>query len=155
MIRKFAFLISVAVIMVSVPAFSQEESKGRKLTIIWQRLVDQKNQTCSRCSETGVEVEQAARKIQQAFQHLGVVVKYRAEKISLEEFNKAPLASNRITINEKSVEEWIGGSSGKSRCNSSCGTNDCRTVKCDGQEFEAVPGRLIIKACLLALANLF
>jgi len=155
MFFKLSTIVLSLMIMLSVQAFADQVGKEKELVITWRRLVDQKNQTCPRCSETGGEVEQAVKKIQRAFQHLGVVVKFRSEKISQEEFNKAPLASNRITINGKSLEEWLGGSSGQSPCCASCGDNDCRTVKVDGQEYEAVPERLIIKAALLALSGLF
>lgn len=155
MFGKFAFIGAVIVVLLSSPAYSADRPKGKELNIVWQRLVDQKNQTCPRCRETGDEVRQAVKKLQRACLPLGVSVVLQTKKISPEEFNKAPLASNRIAINGKTVEEWLGGVSGQSKCCDSCGTNDCRTVKVDGKEFEAVPERLIIKAGLTALANLY
>jgi hypothetical protein len=70
-------------------------------------------------------------------------------------FGRDPGSSNRIWIEGKALEEWIGAQVGSSRCCSVCGESDCRTVQVGGLSFEAVPLRLILKAALLAAADMF
>jgi len=69
-------------------------------------------------------------------------------------FTKDPLQSNRIWIGEKSLEEWLGASVGKSPCCDVCGDAQCLTISL-GDTFEAIPEELIIRAALLAAAELF
>jgi hypothetical protein len=52
------------------------------------------------------------------------------------------------------MEDWLSGSVGSSRCCSVCGDSDCRTLEIRGTTFETIPERLIVKAGLLAAAEL-
>jgi hypothetical protein len=52
------------------------------------------------------------------------------------------------------MEDWLRGTVGKSPCCSVCGDSDCRTVEIQGAVFETIPERLIVKAGLLAAAEL-
>jgi hypothetical protein len=57
-------------------------------------------------------------------------------------------------ISGKLLEEWIGGETGKSKCCDVCGDSECRTISFGENTFESIPERLIIKAGLLAAAEL-
>lgn len=119
------------------------------LTISWQRLVDS-GKTCPRCGDTGEEVRQAAATLTSVLAPLGIAVTFRDSAISLADFEKAPLESNRVVINGRSVEDWLGGDTGQSPCCDVCGPNECRTVTVDGTSYETVPADLVIRAGLLA-----
>ena len=69
-------------------------------------------------------------------------------------WNAAPTAANRIWILDTPLEEWLAGSVGSSQCCSVCGDSECRTLEVSGTTFEAIPERLILKAALLAAAQL-
>lgn len=49
--------------------------------------------------------------------------------MTLEEFRKDPIQSNRILFNDKLLEDLIGAKTGKSQCCYVCGNKECRTVK--------------------------
>lgn len=126
----------------------------KKLTIQWQRLLNDKNQTCRRCSETGETVETGVLKLKNALAELGIEVELIQKAIDFSAFAKNPLQSNSILINGKLLEEWIGGETGKSKCCDVCGDSDCRTISFGENTFESIPENLIIKAGLLAAAQL-
>ena len=44
------------------------------ITIRWQRLVDEKGQTCTRCGATGERVQSAVKKLKKALVELGINV---------------------------------------------------------------------------------
>lgn len=52
------------------------------------------------------------------------------------------------------LEEWLTAKVGRSRCCSVCGDSDCRTVEYEGTEFESIPENLILKATLIAAAQM-
>ena len=124
------------------------------LTIRWQRLVDENDQTCPRCRGTGEAVKTAFEKLRNSLSELGIEVELVEKKIDFPIFNQDPLQSNRIWIGEKLLEEWIGGTTGKSKCCDTCGDSECRTISFGENTFEAIPENLIIKAGLLAAAQL-
>lgn len=64
------------------------------------------------------------------------------------------LASNRIWIAGRPMEDWLDASVGSTTCCSVCGDAECRTVKVDGAEFETVPKELVLRAALIAAASL-
>lgn len=123
------------------------------LTIQWQRLVEN-GETCPRCGDTGEEVRKAATTLGQALAPTGIEVRLVEVEIPMAEFEKAPLESNRILIEGRSIEEWLGGEAGQSPCCDVCGPNDCRTLTVDGQTYESIPADLIVRAGLLAAAGL-
>lgn len=125
----------------------------KTLKIHWQRLVEG-GATCPRCGDTGREVRKAAEILARALEPLDTSVVLEEAELGLDEFKQQPLESNRITIGGRSIEEWLAGTTGQSPCCDVCGPNDCRTVTVDGQTFEAVPADLIVRAGLLAAANL-
>ena len=125
----------------------------KTLTIKWQRLVEG-GETCPRCGSTGAEARKAADALGRALEHLGIEVVLQEVEISLQEFKRQPLESNRLLIDGRPLEEWLGGETGQSRCCDVCGPSDCRTVTVDGRTYEVIPADLIIKAGLLAAAGM-
>ncbi len=122
------------------------------LTISWQRLVDS-GETCPRCADTGTEVRRAADILSAALAPLGLAVHLDESVVTPEEFEQTPLESNRIFIEGRSLEDWLGGQVGHSPCCKVCGPNDCRTVTVDGVAHETIPADLIVRAGLLAAAG--
>lgn len=125
-----------------------------ELIIKWQRLVDESGQTCNRCFCTGDEVQAAVEMLQQALAPLGIAVVAEMSELSTEEFLQSPLESNRVWIAGKPLEDWLGAGTGQSKCCGPCGDNECRTVTIGEHEFEAIPKELVVKAGLLAAAEL-
>lgn len=130
------------------------KTPAKILTIRWQRLTDERGATCPRCSSTGDAVVAVALELTTALQSLGIVVQTERRALTPAEFAADPLASNRIWIADRPLEDWLGATTGHSPCCDQCGDADCRTLEVDGASHEAVPRRLILKACLLAAAQL-
>lgn len=138
---------------------TKAKGNGPTLTIVWQRLVDENNETCARCGSTGEEVEKAFQSLEKALVPLGIKTVLERNALDSETCEKDISQSNRILINGRLLEEWLGATSGKSSCESCCEKLDsdgveCRTVEVDGQVFEAIPAELIIKAGLQAASGL-
>lgn len=127
----------------------------KTLTIRWQRLLNENDQTCPRCGETGETVQAAFKKLRKALAKLDIEVELVQEAIDFTTFTKDPLQSNCIFIGGKLLEEWIGGTTGKNKCCEACGDSDCRTISIGKNTFESIPEELIIRAGLLAAVELF
>ncbi len=124
----------------------------KTLTIKWQRLV-YSGRTCPRCGDTGKEVRKAAATLARSLAPLGLKVALKESKISMAAFERQPLESNRILLNGRPLEEWLGAQTGQSPCCDVCGPNDCRTVTVDGKSYESIPAELIVRAGLMAAAG--
>lgn len=127
----------------------------KTLIIRWQRLVNESGQTCTRCEETGDTVKTAFDKLKKTLAELDIEVELEKETLDFSIFTKNPLQSNRIWIGGRPLEEWIGATVGKSQCCDVCGDSECRTISTGQNIFEAIPEDLIIRAGLLAAAELF
>jgi hypothetical protein len=125
----------------------------KKLSIKWQRLLSD-GQTCPRCGATEEEVEKATAALKQSLAPLGIDVVLGKKELSVEEFNQDTLQSNMIWLDGRLLEEWLGATTGQSECCDVCGPNDCRTVEVQGTVYETVTADLIVKAGLLAAAQL-
>lgn len=125
-----------------------------ELKIKWQRLVDDSGQTCNRCAGTGDEIQTAVEMLRQALAPLGISVITEISELSTAEFLKYPLESNRVWIAQRPLEDWLKAETGQSQCCGSCGDNECRTVTIGKQKFEVIPKELVLKAGLLAAAEL-
>lgn len=123
------------------------------LKIKWQRLLSN-GQTCPRCGSTEEEIEKAVSVLRQSLALLGIEVILEKGELSVEEFEKNPLESNKIWINDRLVEEWIGGVVGQSPCCDICVSSECRTVTVEGEIYETIPAELIVRAGLLATSKL-
>jgi len=126
----------------------------KTLKLRWQRLVDAHGQTCDRCGATEQAVRRAAADLGQALHGLGIEVRLETSVIKPEDFTQAPLESNRLWVGDEPLEHWLDASAGESQCCSTCGDASCRTLKLADTTYEAVPFELIIKAGLLAAAQL-
>lgn len=126
----------------------------KTLTIRWQRLVTAAGRTCDRCRDTGDTVNSAYSKLRKALAEMGIRVRLETEEIGLAEFKNDPLQSNRLWIGGRSLEKWIGAAVDKSVCCDVCGDWQCRTLTIGGNTYEAIPEKLILKAGLLAAAEL-
>ena len=135
-----------------------EEKKMKVLTVRWQRLVDEKGQTCERCGTTEKELQEAIGNLKKSLGALGIEVVIEKEALDPETCAKDISQSNRIWIGERPLEEWLGAKVGKSVCGFCCadlGSDiECRTMTVGGQKYEAIPANLIIKAGLLAGSQL-
>jgi len=128
------------------------------LTIRWQRLVDDAGETCIRCGATQKEVLQAFNSLQVSLRPLGIKVALEENALSPQESAKDISESNRIRVADRPLEEWLGAEVGMSPCGSCCSklgeTVECRTLSVDGNTYETIPARLIVKAGLLAASEI-
>lgn len=125
----------------------------RALPIRWQRLVKD-GRTCDRCGDTESELRRATETLRQVLAPLGIEPRLDVASVDEATFVVSPLESNRIWIAGRPMEDWLDGTVGQSPCCSVCGDSDCRTVEIQGSVFETVPEQLIVKAGLLAAAEL-
>lgn len=125
----------------------------KRLLITWQRLIDN-DKTCPRCEGTEKELHRAFEKISKALSYLGIKVILEKQEISIDEFKVNTLRSNQIWINNKPIEEWLNAKIGSSKCCDVCGDEQCRTIEISESRYEVIPENLIIKASLLAAAEM-
>lgn len=125
------------------------------LVIEWHRLLDEQKKTCPRCSSTEQEVEKAIKELNQRLAPSDVAVNLVKKAIDPETFKKDALQSNKILIAGKTLEEWLGATTGQSKCCETCGDAECRTVEYGGDTHEAIPAGLIVRAGITAAAYLF
>lgn len=136
-----------------LPSGAIENESANLLRIKWKRLISD-GETCPRCGSTEEELGKAVSTLRQSLSPLGIEVVFEKEELSVAEFKKDPLQSNRIWINDRLLEEWIGGGVGHTPCCDVCGPHDCRTVEVGDQVYETIPAEIIIKAGLSAAAQL-
>lgn len=154
--KSIGFLISL-VFLAGCATPGNNTAGGRQkqvLPIRWQRLVDEQGRTCDRCGTTEAATEDAVKKLRRALKELNIDVVLEKAALSSSTFSKDPLESNRIWIAGKPIEEWLQATVGKSQCCGTCGDSECRTVTVDGKTYDAIPAELIVKAGLLASAQL-
>jgi hypothetical protein len=132
----------------------EDPAVARVLSIRWQRLVDEELQTCPRCQDTELELGEAVARLEEALTSSNVRVDLQKVAIDKATFEKDPLASKRIWIAERPLEEWLEASVGESPCCESCGDADCRTLRVGSEVYEAISADLIVRAGLRAAATL-
>ncbi len=136
----------------STPAQMKNDDQ-KTLRIEWQRLISN-DKTCPRCGSTEEELDKAVATLKQSLAPLGIEVMLQKKELSVSEFKEAPLESNRIWINNRPLEDYIGGNVGQSPCCDVCGPSECRTVEIEGQTYETIPSQVIIQAGLAAATQL-
>jgi DNA repair exonuclease SbcCD ATPase subunit len=130
-----------------------ENNKSKKnLVITWQRLISEGN-TCPRCGSKEDELDKAALQLKEKLNPLGIEVVLEKTELTLKEFKKDPIQSNRILFNGKSLEDLIGAETGQSQCCDVCGDKECRTVKIEEESHETIPADIIVKAGLVAASE--
>ena len=125
----------------------------KSLPIVWQRLVSG-GRTCERCGATQIELDRAVATLRQALRPLGIEPQLESKDIDDAAFRANPGESNRIWIAGRPMEDWLGATVSSSGCCSVCGESECRTVEISGATFETIPEALILKAALIASAQL-
>ncbi len=123
------------------------------LTLGWQRLVDEAGATCPRCGSTEREIKRAAAELKRLLAPDGIAVRVEAERIDQTAFRKAPLESNRIWVDGRPLEDWLGATVSSSDCTGCCDGEQCRTLVIDGRTYESIPAEIIVRAGLLAAAG--
>ncbi len=157
---KFIFIL---IIIFTFPNFTFAENTKSKediktLKIQWQRLVDEKGNTCQRCSFTEEEMGKAVDLLTQSLKPLKINVLVEKKVIHPEIFLKDTSQSNSIMIGEKPLHIWLNAKVGKTLCGTTC-TKDVKNVKCRTLNikktvYEAIPTNLIVKAGLIAASEL-
>jgi len=122
------------------------------LTITWQRLVSE-GSTCPRCGSTENGLDKAVFELSKKLAPMGIKVIFEKSELTLEEFNKNPLESNRILFNGESLESLIDAKTGQSQCCDVCGDNECRTLEINGESHEVITAEIIVKAGLKAITK--
>ncbi len=125
----------------------------KTIKIQWYRLMTD-GQTCPRCGDTGKEVEKASRTLEQSLAPLGIKLVLEKHELTPGAFQQDPSKSNRILINGRLLEEWLGLKAGQSPCCGPCGDAECRTVEGNGKIYETIPAELIVKAGLLVASQM-
>ena len=126
----------------------------KTLSIVWQRLIDSGGQTCERCQATYEGLQQACPILKKALHPLGIEVTFEAKEVAPASFAAEPSLSNRIWIAGKPIEYWLGANVASSPCCSVCGGSECRAIELGNDIFEAIPPELILKAALIAAAQI-
>ncbi len=134
---------------------SQKINNTAKKTLIisWQRLIEG-GSTCPRCGSTEDELNNAVQQLKEKLASLEINVILEKKELSLEEFKRKPVESNRILFNGRSLEDVIGAKTGQSQCCDVCGDEECRTVEVAGQTHETIPAEIIVKAGLKVAVEL-
>jgi hypothetical protein len=123
----------------------------KKIHITWQRLVDEQGQTCDRCRDTEKELDKAVRFLQKSLAPGGVRFSVEKKALDSREVAQDPSQSNRLWIDGRPLEKWLGAKVGQSPCCGPCQGFECRTLEANGATYETIPAELIIKAGLLAV----
>ncbi len=123
------------------------------MPIVWKRLV-KGGETCTRCGNTGRELEAAVTKLAAALRPLGIEPVLETREIDEDAFKERTSESNRVWIADTPIEELIGADVGMSRCCSVCGDSDCRTLEVKGHQYETIPEEQFIKAGLIAASQM-
>jgi hypothetical protein len=135
------------------PREQKDECNVKTIKIKWQRLLIA-DATCQRCGATEQEVDKAYMSLKQSLSPLGINVVLEKKSLDSAVFKKNPSQSNLIMIGEKTLEEWLKAHTGESPCCGPCGDTECRTIETQGKIYETIPAELIIKAGLMAAAEL-
>jgi len=135
-----------------------DQVKMKALAIKWQRLVGDTGQTCGRCGSTQNEVRKAHALLRKSLAPLGINVVLEEKTLDKATAAKNIAESNRIWVAGKPLETWLSAKTGASDCSSCgslCGASvECRTVIVGGRAYESIPSALVVKAGLLAAAEI-
>ncbi len=123
----------------------------KTIKIVWQRLVDEQGATCDRCGGTEQELDKAVRFLQKTLAPGGVRFSLEKKAMDMKAVAPDPTQSNRIWVDGRPLEKWLGAEVGKSPCCGPCEGLECRTLEKNGASHETIPAELIIKAGLLAV----
>ena len=149
---KIAGALVLAAILVG--CISTPVGPKAAITVRWQRLVTEAGETCDRCQNTQEEVGLATDRLRRCLRPLNIEVALEETPMTAEACARDISQSNRVFVDDRSLEDWLGAEVGRSRCGSRCAQLGqdvhCRTVVVDGQTYEVIPAGLIVRAGLLA-----
>lgn len=126
----------------------------KSLPIVWQRLVNSSGQTCVRCEATFEGLKLAVEKLEESLRPLDIEPTVDIREVDIDSFKTDPAQSNRIWIAGKPIEEWLSANVSSSTCCNVCGNSECRTIELGDDVFESIPSDLILKAALIAAAQM-
>lgn len=159
--KLLAIVFALIFVGYCTPANSRAEENNnvKTLAIKWQRLLDEKSQTCQRCGATQDELQKAFQGLRKSLAPLGIKVILEEKVLDSATCAKDASQSNRIWVGNRPLEEWLDAKVGRSPCGFCCAELgdqvECRTIEVGGQVYEIIPEELIIKAGLLAASQLF
>ncbi len=123
---------------------------GGNHVVVQVEYLDVDGKTCERCANS-IEAASAA------VEAVGTELAARGITVELEtrHLDRSEIAdSNRVLVNGRPVEEWVGGTSVLSECPSCSEMLDavtcCRAVEVHGEAFESVPADAIVQATRIA-----
>lgn len=124
----------------------------KELVIEWKRTSKDVENTCERCEETGMTLAAVLAEIRMLLEMEGIGV--RLVETVLPE--GATAESGSLLFNGVPIEELLEGVEvTATSCSCSCetceGDTECRTLRYNGEEYEAIPPELIGRAAVKAL----
>jgi uncharacterized protein DUF2703 len=106
------------------PSGPVEKGLTNVLKIKWHRLISDE-ETCPRCGfQRRKSLERLYPTLKQSLAPLWIEVILEKEELSIAEFKKEPLQSNRIWINNRLLEDWVEGKVGHIPCCDVCGPDE-------------------------------
>lgn len=112
----------------------------KHLIIEWKHY-DKEGETCTRCNNTGENIQLAIKELPK-----NVKVEYVETKLEAKDMAE----SNSIVINGKMIEDILGTAASQNHCSScSCLSGedtDCRTIEYKGNSLESIPKEIILAA---------
>lgn len=120
------------------------------LTIEWRHL-DDKGETCLRCSKTGKTLHQVITELKKELGAKNIKITFKETKLLKNQIEQ----SNMILINDAPLEQLLSNANvSQNYCSScSCLTGSdayCRTIEYKGKQYEEIPEKIIRSAILRA-----
>ena len=125
----------------------------KELVIEWKHIGSDIDNTCERCHETGMTLAAVLTEISMLLEMEGVSVRVVETVLP----NEAVAESNSLLFNGVPIEELLEGIEVTTTpcCSCSCITceedTECRALRYNGEEYEAIPPELIGRAAMKAL----
>lgn len=126
----------------------------RSLRIEWQHVGEDISNTCERCSSTGTTVRQVLRDLEPVFIRNNIQVGFKETVLPPAQLRD----SNRILINGRALEDYLGGSRIVETpcCSCSCVKSSdavaCRAIETPEGLYESIPADLLLRV-LTAVAE--
>jgi hypothetical protein len=112
----------------------------KNITIEWKHY-DKEGETCTRCNNTGENIEFAIKELPK-----DIKVKYIETKLEAKDM----AISNSVLINDVLIEDILGLKASHNHCHSctclSGADTDCKTVEDENKIYESIPKEIILMA---------
>ena len=125
----------------------------KELVIEWKHIGSDIDNTCERCHETGMTLAAVLTEISMLLEMEGVSVRVVETVLP----NEAVAESNSLLFNGVPIEELLEGIEvtttpcGSCSCITCEAETECRALRYNGEEYEAIPPDLIGRAAAKAL----